>query len=71
MSKISNSFTNFTKLAVEKRTKGACQIRMQRLEKIREEFEKDYFILLEDEEADSQDNYFKNNVYDSTEDLFK
>ena len=44
---------------------------MQRLEKIREEFEKDYFILLEDEEADSQDNYFKNNVYDSTEDLFK
>ena len=70
LNKISNSFTNFTKLAVEKRTKGACQIRMQRLEKIWEDFEKDHFILLEDEEADSQDNYFKNNVYDSTEEIY-
>ena len=49
---------------------GACNTRMQKLKDLWAKSESDHYDLLDDEDTDSSDNYFKNDVYNQAEELY-
>ena len=68
--RIKNSFDNFKKTGASNMTKGACASRMEQLQTIWSEFEKDHDLLMESDEIDSNDDYFVSDYFSDIEEAF-
>ena len=62
-SRTKNSFVNFKKTSASNMTRGACISRMEQLQTIYAEFEKDQDLLMESDEIDSNDEYFVSDYF--------